>query len=77
MNEWYYVATVSRYVLVRANSPEQARDLGQAELPTPVRTVRPATGGEIGLMAWHHERARDEQSLQVRRAGCKLPAFDM
>ncbi len=61
MNEWYYAATLSRYVLVQANSPEQARDLGQAQLPTPVRTVRPATAGEIGLTAWHNERVREEQ----------------
>ena len=64
MSEWYYVATLSRYVLVKANGPEQARDQGQVQLPTPVRTVRLATAGEIGLMAWHNERVREEENLK-------------
>lgn len=52
MTTWY-VASLSRYVLVRADTAEKARDLGQGQLPTLVRTVRLATDDEIDLMAWH------------------------
>lgn len=53
----YYVATLARYVLVEAEDERQARKLGEAKLremvgrdvPTVIRTVRPATQDEITL----------------------------
>ncbi len=57
---WYYVANLARYVLVQADSPERARELGQAQLPTPVRTVRPATPDEVALLQWHESQERRE-----------------
>ena len=48
-----YLATLARYVLVSADSPEEARTKGEAELGKPARTVRLATGEEIALKAWH------------------------
>lgn len=72
----YYVATLARYVLVDAESEEQARERGLPglyelyadvrekpgrEVPINILTVRPATEEEIELGNWHRE--------MVNRAG--------
>lgn len=62
----YYVATLSRYVLVEAKSEEDARCLGRValaalfanyrgDLNIEIRTVRPATDEEIKFWQWHRE----------------------
>jgi len=66
----YLVATLARYVLVDAESEDEARRLGQPALhalyadvrerlgkdvPIEIRTVREATKEEIDLWNWHHE----------------------
>ena len=71
----YYVATLASYVLVDADSTDEARTLGcnalahlQAherqplghDVPTTVRTVRPATADEIELWNWHHDKLSQE-----------------
>lgn len=53
----YYVATLARYVLVRAGNPEEAKRMGEAELGKPARAVRLATADELALQAFH-ERMR-------------------
>ena len=50
----------TRYELVDASSEAEAKQLGQALLPSQVHTVRPATQEEIDLMAWHNEMVRRE-----------------
>ena len=72
----YLVATLARYVLVDAESENEARRLGQPALydlyadvrerlgkdvPIEIRTVRPATDDEIDLWKWHHEMVAREQ----------------
>jgi len=56
----YYVANLVRYELVEASSEAEAKELGQALLPTQVRTVRPATPEEIELVNWHNDMVRRE-----------------
>lgn len=71
----YYVATLARYVLVEAESENQARELGKTALhelyadirerlgkdvPIEIRTVRPATDDEVQLMNWHNEKLAEE-----------------
>lgn len=64
----WYVATLVRYVLVEAETEEEAQSKGRAALrglyakeiaghdvPLDVRTVRPATAQEIDLVAWNAE----------------------
>lgn len=58
----YYVATLARYVLVEAESDEQARRAGEKalaalcpNLPIAIRAVRAATLDEIELWKWHHD----------------------
>jgi len=66
----FYVATLARYVLVAAETEDQAREAGRRALydlyadicekfnhhvPINIRTVRPATPEEIELWKWHHE----------------------
>jgi hypothetical protein len=66
----FYVATLARYVLVDAETEDQARKAGQAALydlyadlreqyqhdvPINIRTIRPATQDEIDLWNAHHE----------------------
>lgn len=53
---YYYVATVARYVIVRARNEEEARDFGEIalrqlnpNLPTNILTIREATRDEIEL----------------------------
>lgn len=69
----YYVATLSRYVLVEAASEEDARCLGRValavlfadyrgDLNIEIRTVRAATDEEIEFWQWHKE------SLDAERA---------
>ena len=75
----YYVATLARYVLVEADSPAQARELGHPALselsvaesaslkpliPPVIRTVRLASVDEIDTMRWH-------QATLVREAAQK------
>ena len=77
----YYVATLARYVLVEAESPSQARELGHPalselysagrvtlgpELPLVVRTVRLASDDEIDTMRWHRESLAREEELKER-----------
>ena len=61
----YYVANLSRYVLVEASSPDEARTLGEPLLGTPARTIRPATPEEIALQRWHDEQQHAEESSQT------------
>jgi len=69
----YYVATLSRYVLVEAASEDDARCLGRValaalfadyrgDLNIEIRTVRAATGEEIKFWQWHSD------SLEAERA---------
>ena len=73
----YYVATLSRYVLVEAASEEDARCLGRValaalfadnrgDLNIQIRTVRPATDEEIEFWQWHRE------SVAAERANAKF-----
>jgi hypothetical protein len=59
----YYVADLVRYELVDASSEAEAKQLGQALLPSQVRTVRPATPDEIELVPWHNEMVRREKCV--------------
>ena len=69
MTTWY-VATLSRYVLVEAEDEASARELGQTalhdlyadlrerlgrEVPVTILTVRQASDDEIDLCRWHDE----------------------
>ena len=71
----YLVATLARYVLVDAESENEARRLGQPalhalyadvrerlgkEVPIEIRTVREATQDEIDLWNWHHKMLEQE-----------------
>ena len=66
----YYVATLSRYVLVEATCEARARERGREallalradnaerrgrEAPVNIRTVRLASEDEIELWRWHQE----------------------
>ena len=64
----FYVAMLARYVLVEAANETEARTLAVPALaalhpgrtaPIEIRTVRPATEDEIGLMNWHREMTED------------------
>ena len=72
----YFVATMARYVLVKAENEHHARELGHAalhklyadlrehlgrEVPINIQTVRPATDDEIELWRWHHEKLAEER----------------
>ncbi len=72
----YYVATLASYVLVEADSADEARRLGHLALaalrtntrqplghdvPITVRTVRPASADEIELWNWHHDKLSQEE----------------
>jgi hypothetical protein len=55
----WYVATLSRYELVEADTPDEARRIAEARMPNlAVRTVRPASDDEIAL-ARYDERMRE------------------
>lgn len=67
----YYVATLSRYVLVEATEEAEARRVGQAPLQelcgsatVQIRTVRPATDDEVEFWRWHVEKVAEEASLR-------------
>ena len=77
----YYVATLSRYVLVEAANEEDARCLGRValaalfadyrgDLNIEIRTVRPATDEEIEFWQWHNE------SLEAERATFRIDIAD-
>lgn len=61
----FYVATLSTYVLVNAETEDEALQVGtqqikaQFGLTAPVRIVRKATADEIRLQAWADEIERD------------------
>ena len=72
----YFVATVTRYVLVDAEDESQARQLGQVALhdlyadlrerlgkdvTIDIHTVREATEDEIQLWTWHHKMLNAEK----------------
>lgn len=72
----FYVATLARYVLVDADSEDEARHLGAAALhdlyadlrtnlgrdvPICIHTVRPATSDEIDMQRWHDRMVTTEQ----------------
>ena len=72
----YYVATLASYVLIEADSADEARRLGRlalaalqidarsrlaTDVPIHVRTVRPASADEIELWNWHHDRLSQEK----------------
>jgi len=74
----WYVATLTRYVLVDALDESTARVLGLPLLgdlcadltarnpgyQVAIRTVRPATPDEIDLWIWHHEmEAREHRAM--------------
>jgi hypothetical protein len=73
----YYVATLSRYVLVEADNERDARERGFAalydlyadvreragsEVPITIRTVRPATADEIEWDRWHQQSASADKA---------------
>ena len=60
----YFVADLVRYELVEASSEDEARELGQALLPSQVLTVRPATPEEIELVNWHNDMMRRENPTE-------------
>ncbi len=66
----YYVATLSRYVLVDAPDDASARESGLAVLqdarvetrtPIEIRAVRPATADENELWNWHYDMLKREK----------------
>lgn len=72
----YYVATLASYVLIEADSADEARRLGRLALaalridarqpfspdvPIHVHTVRPASADEIELWNWHHDKLSQEK----------------
>lgn len=61
MGTHWYVATLARYVLVVAADAGTARRLGEAQLGSAARTVRPADPGEVQLQAWHHAQELQTQ----------------
>jgi hypothetical protein len=74
----YYVATLSRYVLVEAASEDDARCLGRVVLAAlfadyrgnlniEIRTIRPATGEEIEFWQWHNESVAAERAKATFR----------
>jgi hypothetical protein len=74
----YYVATLSRYVLVEAASEEDARCLGRValaalfadyrgDLNIEIRTVRPATDQEIEFWQRHQESLDAERAIHTYR----------
>jgi hypothetical protein len=83
----YYVATISRYVLVDAESEEEARNLGQVALQDlyadvrahlgrdfalRIHTLHLATAKEIEVGSWHDMLAAREQRRQKSRAAFPL-----
>ena len=80
----FYVATLARYVLVDATDESEARTKGYAELfepysdirerlgldvPTEIRTIRPAKDDEIALMRWHDEMVAREAKWRSEQQG--------
>ena len=71
----YYVATLSRFVLVDAATEDEARLLGQPALDAldpntrvVIRTVRPATDDEVELWRWQQwEDANPDEAAWERR----------
>lgn len=78
----YFVATVTRYVLVDAEDESAARIAGQAalydlyadmrhrwgrEVPIEIHTIRPATTDEIDMMKCHNEMMAREAEHQRRQ----------
>ncbi len=78
----YFVATVTRYVLVDAEDEAAARVAGHAalyelyadfrerfgrDIPIEIHTLRPATVAEIDLWRWHHAMVAREADWQARR----------
>jgi hypothetical protein len=57
----WYVASLARYVLVEADTPEDARTRGEITLGMPALTVRPATEEEIELARFHERMTREWQ----------------
>jgi hypothetical protein len=61
----FYVATLSTYVLVNAESEDEALQMGserireQFGITAPVQIVRAATADEVRLQAWADEIERD------------------
>jgi hypothetical protein len=79
----FYVATLARYVLVEADTEDQAREAGRRALfdlyanlserfnhdvPINIRTVRPATAEDIELWKWHHEMVGKENRTENQQA---------
>lgn len=71
----YYVATLSRYVLVDALDDASAREIGLVALhsddvaqntPLAIRVVRPATAEEIEFWTWHHDRLAREKRTMIK-----------
>lgn len=68
----FYVATLSKYVLVDAGDETEARTVGQVELqklvgttaPVQIRTVRSATANEVEFWEWHLEKVAEEESAR-------------
>ena len=71
----YFVATLTRYILVEAHNEIDARERGYAalhdlyadlrerfgkEVPIKILTARPATDDEIELWRWHQDRLASE-----------------
>jgi hypothetical protein len=64
----WYVATLSRYELVEADSADDARQIGESQMSGRIiRTVRPATDDEIALVRYD-ERMRRELAQIVTEA---------
>jgi hypothetical protein len=73
MKRFYRVATLSRYVLVKAADETEAHQLGETALQelypelmqkTTVRTVRLADDDEIELWKWHQDMLAREREQQ-------------
>jgi hypothetical protein len=64
----WYVATLSQYELIEADSVDEARRIGESQMPGRIiRTVRPATDDEIALVRYD-ERMRREFAQVVPEA---------
>lgn len=74
MNErrWYYLATLSRYVLEQCDSLAEAEAKGKRLLGDRFVTCRLALPEEIGLMAFNANHEREEARLLIRRLVTEL-----
>lgn len=74
MGTHWYVATLARYVLVVAADAGAARLLGEAQLGSAARTVRPADPGEVQLQHWFDAQVAADSAAAPGPAPAAVPA---